>query len=135
MSTTIAISAAALASSSSAQLAASQARKSACEAFEMSYRPELATRDQKQQYAECVELLYPKPSTPMTDTEYLAVKGIIVILLVAVVFGTVKGWQEGSDTVDKIVWATLTGFMGAVFSGLIMLFGFLFFEGIAYLFS
>jgi hypothetical protein len=101
----------------------------------MSYRAELATVDQKQQYSECIQLLHPQPSAPMTGTELLVVKAVIVLLLISVVVGAVKGWREGYDTMDRIVWALLTGFMGAIIAAALMGAGALTAAGITYLFK
>lgn len=135
MSATVAISAAALASSSAANSAAQAARKNSCVAFEMSYRPDLASVSQKQQYAECVELLYPHPSAPITQGEIIAAKIGIVILLIAFAIGAVKGWREGYDTADSIVGAILTGLMGWVVVAVVAFILGVGIAGILYLFS
>lgn len=114
MSTTVAISAAALASSAAANSAAQAAKKNSCVALELTYKPELASVIQKQQYAERLELLYPKPSAPLTGGEIVAAKIGIVILLISFAIGAVKGWREGYDTANKILGAILSGLMGWV---------------------
>jgi hypothetical protein len=135
MSTTVAISAAAMASSAAANSAAQAAKKNSCSAFELSYRPDLATVGQKQQYAECIELLYPQPSAPLAGAEIIVAKIAIVILLIAFVVGAVKGWREGYGTSDRIVGAVLTGLMGWVCVAVVALILGLAIAGTAYLFS
>lgn len=94
MSTTIAISTAALASSAAAQSAAREARKSACVAVESSYRPELATVESKQVYAECILLLYPAPAEPMTAGETTALQVLAVGAFACFLIGAVMGWRD-----------------------------------------
>lgn len=135
MSTTVAISAAALASSAAANSAAQAAKKNSCVTLELTYKPELASVSQKQQYAECLELLYPKPSAPLTGGEVVAAKIGIVILLIAFVIGAVKGWREGYDTADSMLGAVLTGLMGWVVVAVVAFILGVAIAGIAYLFS
>lgn len=94
MSTTIAISTATLASSAAAQSAAREARKSACLAVESAYRPELATLESKQAYAECIQLLYPVPSEPMTAGETTALQVLVVCAFACFLIGAVVGWRN-----------------------------------------
>lgn len=82
MSTTIAISTAALASSAAAQSAAREARKSACVAVES-----------KQAYAECIQLLYPVPAEPMTAGETTALQVLVVCAFVCFLIGAFAGWR------------------------------------------
>ncbi|MNJ16328.1 hypothetical protein D3C77_105890 [compost metagenome] len=96
MSTSIAISSAALASSAAANQAALQARKTSCLSFEAAYRPELADVGQKQQYAECVGLLYPKPAAGFSENEIWFFKGLIIVLLLSMIIGFVRGDGYGA---------------------------------------
>lgn len=110
MSTTIAISTVALASSAAAQSAAREARKSACVAMESSYRPELATTESKQAYAECVQLLYPTPSEPLSPGEVIALQVLIACAFATFLIGAVVGWKEQGRPVGLDNWAS--AFMG-----------------------
>lgn len=94
--TTVAITSSAAASGSAA-IAARQAREArlqACKAFEYTYDPKLAQVEQKQEYGACMKILYPEPSEPMTVSEVFAVKGVVLVLLVSMVIGLIKGYQD-----------------------------------------
>lgn len=131
MSTSVALSSAAIASSAAANAAARQARKTACVSIETTYRPEMATVQEKQAYAECVDLLYPQPSVPFTGTELLIAKSGVLLLLISMVVGAWWGWREERE----IGLAALSCVMAPIVLGCVVFILGLVIAGIAYLFT
>lgn len=98
----LAISSAALATSSAA---ASRARKAECLSIEKSYDHTTATVEQKQEYASCIKRLYPQEISPEC---ILALKVVIVLVLVAGVWGAFKGYDIADRVMNSILHMIIT---------------------------
>lgn len=137
MSTSVAISSAALASSIAAQQAAREAQRASCVGIELGYRPELASPAAKHQYAQCIEILYPQPSTDLSGGELLAAKSAVAILLLVFVLGLVWGWRESCwESGFERGFSVFMHGLGATISVLgVGLAGLLLVAGVAYVFN
>lgn len=131
MSASVALSSAAIASSAAANAAARQARKTACVSIETTYRPGLATVQEKQTYAECIDLLYPQPSAPFTGTELLVAKGAILLLLLSMVVGAWWGWRE----MKELSFAAMSAVMAPICLAIVAFILALVVTGVSYLFT
>ncbi len=107
MSTSIAISSAALASSAAANSAASAAKKTACMSYIQNYKAETATVEEMREYASCVERLHPNE---LSDGGIIAVKVLIVAAIVGIFIGAYQARYE-RDYFDKFMFC----FFGALF--------------------
>lgn len=106
-STAMAVSAAAMAQASEAR---QQAHKLQCQLQTMPGFAEAgATVEQRQAYAECVDLIYPQE---LAGTEWLLVKIAIVLAAISAVAGAWIGGRQGDDRTEMVVY----GFYGAVLS-------------------
>lgn len=122
------LTAASAANNAMAQQAAHRARVDRCTVFESRFEVARASIAEKQEYASCVETLYPMPTT---DGEAYLIKGCIVVLLISLVIGVIWGWKESRDFEGPI----LCGFMFPCFAAIAMLVVGLIILGIGYLFS
>lgn len=105
MSTSVAISAAALASSSAANMAAQAARKTACTSLMDTFNAQTATIAASREYASCVQLLYPGDmSIPMWAR----------ILVAALVIGFCAGTAVVYVKERDVVYALFMGGIGGV---------------------
>lgn len=122
------LTAASAANNAMAQEAAHRARVDRCTVFESRFEVAKASVAEKQEYASCVETLYPMPTT---ESESQLLKGCIVVLLVAMVIGVVYGWKESRDAEGVI----LCGLMFPVFAALAIFVIGLIIAGVGYLFT
>lgn len=111
-----------------AQEAAHRARVDRCTIFESRFDIARASVAEKQEYASCVETLYP---TPTSEGETYLIKGCIVVVLLALVIGAVHGYKEFRDLsgafLGSVMWAACSA--GALIAiGLLI-------AGVGYLFS
>lgn len=106
MSTSIALSAAANANAAAAAAEASHAQDMACHAIIAAYDPKVARVDQMQTYATCVQRIYPSSS----EIPPVVAKVSIIVLIVALIIGVFKGWQE-----DGFIGAVAIGFLAPAF--------------------
>jgi len=83
-STSIAIAA----SAGAASYAASKAHEAECVAIEKTYDPHIATVEQKQDYADCINTLYPQD---MGGTEVMFLKVCVALLLLSIPVGAIYG--------------------------------------------
>lgn len=121
--TSIAIVAATSASHSSTE--SDEAKKISCKSYEQTFNSNTATVAQKQQYAECVELLY---LSEYTINEILAIKGSILVFIVLWIVCVTKMRIDYNDWEDSILFGLF--YATAIFLGLALvafLFGFLIF--------
>lgn len=116
-SVNLAISSAALVSSDAARRSVERLE---CKSIEFDFNKTTATVEQKQDYARCIDVLYPK----MGGHEVFALKLIIVFCLIGSIIGFIKGNKE--DIGDRFAY----GAIGLV-AGLLCL---LFISAIAFLF-
>lgn len=122
------LTAASAANNAIAQQAAHRARVDRCTVFESRFDVARASVAEKQEYASCVETLYPMPTT---EGESQILKGGIVILLAAMVIGMIYGWKSSRDAEGVI----LCGLMFPVFAALAIFVIGLIVAGVGYLFS
>lgn len=122
------LTAASAANNAMAQEAAHRARVDRCTVFESRFDVRQASVAEKQEYASCVETLYPQP---VTETETYLLKGCVAALLVAMILGAIWGWKEDRDIQGVI----LFGFTFPLFVGVGMLVIGLILLGIGYLFT
>jgi len=106
--------------------------KQRCEGVLYSYEPQYASQAQMQDYAYCVQKLYPEP---MNHTENMVAKGCVLVLLIAFVVGIIYGYKKSKDVcgdwVDVVLWA----FLVPACVGLFMCFLGLLLTSIGFLFS
>lgn len=122
------LTAASAANNAMAQEAAHRARVDRCTVFESRFEVALASVAEKQEYASCVETLYPMPTT---ESETYLIKGCIVVLLIALVVGAIVGYRMERDFFGAFMGAV----GGVLFSAVgIMCIG-LIAAGVGYLFS
>ena len=88
------LTAASAANNAMAQQAAHRARVDRCVVFESRFEVAKASAAEKQEYASCVETLYPMPTT---EGESQFTKACIVVLLIAMVVGIIYGWRTSRD--------------------------------------
>ena len=107
--------------------AIARARRAECVAVEATFDSRTATVEQKREYADCIDLLYPDPPTA---TEATLLKVAIVLCFIGAGAGTWWGWRE-----DRLFGATIGFFIGAV--GVVIGLGVLLLAaaGIAFVFS
>lgn len=122
------LTAASAANNAMAREAAHRARVDRCTVFESRSDVAKASVSEKQEYASCVETLYPMPTT---EGETYLIKGCIVVVLLALVIGAVYGYREFRDLsgafLSSIIWAVCSA--GALIAiGLIV-------AGVGYLFT
>lgn len=102
----VALAASANANAAAANAAAARAKRIACMKYAPGYEHDTATVTEMRQYAECVEILHPKP---MTGGEVVWVKAAIVAGLIgAAAMAWIWGRAEG----------VLGGVMGFLFGGI-----------------
>lgn len=94
------LTAASAANNAMAQEAAHRARVDRCTVFESRFEVAKASVAEKQEYASCVETLYPMP-TPEGTTAVIKVG--ISILLVAMVVGLIYGYREHRDVEGSLL--------------------------------
>lgn len=116
------------ANASAAQQAAHQAMIERCTIEVDQFSPSVASTQQKQSYAECINALYPKE---LTGGEIVVWKVFIVLVLVGLIAGLIKGWKSG----EGFGWVFVYGCAGAIFAAVGSLFLALAFAGIAFLFA
>lgn len=123
-----ALTASSAANNAAAQAAANKARVDRCIVFESRFDAAKASAAEKQEYASCVETLYPQP---ISNEGIWLIKGAIVILILAVVIGGIYGYREFRDGAGI--------FMGAILGPCLALVGMVLIAaiavGIGYLFS
>jgi hypothetical protein len=122
------LTAASAANNAMAQQAAHRARVDRCVVFESRFEVAQASVAEKQEYASCVETLYPMPTT---ESETVLIKGCIAILLIAMIVGVVYGWRDGRDFESSM----LCGLMFPIFATVAIFVIGLVVYGAAYLFS
>lgn len=129
---TVAINAALTASSAAnnaaAQAAANKARIDRCIVFESRFDAAKASTAEKQEYASCVETLYPQP---ISNEGIWLTKGAIMILLLAAVIGGIYGYRKFRDGAGIFIGAIVGPSLALV--GMLLIAGI--FLGIGYLFS
>ena len=72
-----------------------RAKKLACESLEQSFEPKTATIQQKQDYAECMRLLYPQE---MSAGDVFALKIVLVIAFIGMGIGGAIGARDDVPT-------------------------------------
>lgn len=104
----------------------SYAKKIACQSYEQSFNKLNATIEQKQKYANCIDILYPQ----MTSGEIIFIKFIILLSISLFIIGYWKGYRfkNKGDHVAAIL-------LAMILSTLIPFIIFLFFIGIKFIFS
>jgi len=122
------LTAASAANNAMAQEAAHRARVDRCTVFESRFDVARASVGDKQEYASCVETLYP---TPTSEAGTYIIKGCILALLFALIAGMIVGWKE-HDGVGTIL---MTGIAGVLFTALGLAGVGLVIAGIGYLFT
>jgi hypothetical protein len=122
------LTAASAANNAAAQSAAHRARVDRCTVFESRFEVARASVAEKQEYASCVETLYPMP---VTEGETSLIKACIVVLLIAMVLGIIWGWRDSRDWEGPV----LCGLMFPVFAALAMFIIGLIILGVEYLFT
>lgn len=122
------LTAASAANNAMAQEAAHRARVDRCTVFESRFEVARASVVEKQEYASCVETLYPMPTT---EGETYLIKGCIAVLFIALIVGAVYGWKSSRDAEGVI----LCGLMFPVFAAIAIFIIGLIIAGIGYLFS
>lgn len=95
----------------------------ACKAIESSFNNTTASIEQKQQYAQCIDILYPIYS----PNDILVMKVLVVIAFLAFMFGFIKGYKE-----DGIGIGLLVGVGFAIFIPFTLV---ILYSGITFLFS
>lgn len=103
--TTIAISAAANANATAANIAAQDAARKACAALVRGYEHDRATVSEMREYAGCIARLHPEP---MSGDELVAAKLAVAVIFAAMVAGIV--WERRERMVSD-------GWFGAVLGG------------------
>ena len=100
----------------------SNSKEIACKAIESSFNNTTATIEQKQQYAECIDMLYPLYSS----NDILVVKVLVVLAFVSFIFGFIKGYKEYGFGLGMLVGVGLSLFIPlalvTVFVGIMFLF-------------
>lgn len=131
MSTSTALSGAAVAQSTIAMQQAHSAKVTACTKFVKGYVHEGASTAEMREYAGCVSVLYPRPATA---DESIAIKAAIVFMFACFVFGAFRGFGSyggppslGDRVMGAIKW-TLYGGCGLLGLGLLL-------AGVVYLLS
>lgn len=122
------LTAASAANNAMAQQAAHRARVDRCIVFESRFDVARASVAEKQEYASCVETLYPQP---LSDGAHFVAKGGVLLLLIAVIAGLIYGWREHRDIEGSLLCGLLFPLFaaaGAFVVGLIV-------AGVGYLFS
>lgn len=76
------------AQSQAAMAAARKAKEISCKSYMSSFDPKTATVEQMQQYAECVDLIHPKP---MSHDDMIAAKFFFALALIGMI--VCGGWQ------------------------------------------
>ena len=119
----------AIAASSNAAAAAAmqRAKKDECASIEKNYDGTNATVEQKQQYADCIELLYPKE---MTESDIIGAKIFIAIGVIGFLFGGVWGIKE-----DGLLSGAVFAFIAALALPLVALIFYLAACAVRFLFS
>ena len=105
--------AAAIASASLAITASNQARikNQECQTLVNNFNNTKATTEQKQEYASCINTLYPKYS----DFDIMLFKLLFVIALIGLIIGLYKAYKKPlSDFIDYTLFGTI-GFFGLPF--------------------
>jgi len=122
------LTAASAANNAMAQEAAHRARVDRCTVFESRFDVAKASVAEKQEYASCVETLYPQPTT---ETETYLLKGCILTLFVGLIVGAILGYRSERD-LPGLGFGALAGVVftavGLMCIGLII-------AGVGYLFS
>ena len=122
------LTAASAANNAMAQEAAHRARVDRCTVFESRFEVAKASVVEKQEYASCVETLYPAPTT---EGETYLTKGCIVVLFIALLAGSIVGYRSERDFSGLFMGAVggvLLAAVGLMCIGLII-------AGIGYLFT
>ena len=87
---------------------AARAKRIACEKFVTGFEHSTATVQQRQQYAECVQVLYP---TQMGGAEILWLKAAILATFIGLIVGLRCGYK---DAYDRSISMFMYGFLGAI---------------------
>jgi hypothetical protein len=86
------------AANSAAERAAHDARVARCTVTEATFNAGTASVQQKLNYAECIEFLYPQPSDePLSMGSRASILAVVVVLVGATIAGAVYGWREDRD--------------------------------------
>ena len=118
--TVVAVNSASLSTNNSSS---SNTKELACKAIESSFNNTTASIEQKQQYAQCIDILYPIYSS----NDILLMKVLVVISFLAFTFGFIKGYKE-----DGVGIGLLLGVGLALFIPFILV---ILYSGITFLFS
>lgn len=96
----------------SAAMAAQRRRmeRERCELTLQTYQPEGATVTEMREYADCVNVLYPRQLEP---GEIFMLKALLVVCAVAMVVGIFKGDDLEEKLLNAFIWPVVTG--GVVF--------------------
>lgn len=121
------LTAASAANNAMAQEAAHRARVDRCTVFESRFEVAQASIAEKQEYASCVETLYP---LPLSEGGTAVIKAGIAILLVAMVVGLIYGYREHRDVESSL----MCGLLFPLCAAAILVLG-LIAAGVTYLFS
>lgn len=123
---TAALTASSAASASIAQNAAREARKSACVVIESRFDPGVSSATEKQQYSECISLLYPEP-VKFDEQSIMVSKGLVGIILICMVGCAIYGYKQGCEEwIDAFLGAIFGIFVGILVIILLVAIGFLF---------
>lgn len=101
-----------IASSTSSSIALKQSREAElhrCKAFIANYQSQNATTTQMQEYASCVQRVYPKP---MTETDVLVLKAVLIVAFIGMVWCFIIARREFNNWLEPIFF----GVVGFIFA-------------------
>lgn len=102
----VAINAANTANSSAAAARAHQAQVTACQALTKDFHGDTATIEQRQSYAECVQVLYPQE---MGADSVLFIKAMIVAAILGVIVGAFREVRAGYEPFGDALFGGIKG--------------------------
>lgn len=98
---------AALAAISASQAAAHRAKVSECKVVEHEFDSYIASVAEKVNYADCIDVLYPKNISAEGLT---MLKVLFVVFLISVIYGVYKAWKDGDrDIIYYVVYSLSYG--------------------------
>lgn len=108
----VAISAAANANATAANIAAQEAARKACAALVRGYEHDRATVEEMREYAGCINRLHP---TPMQPGDLMIWKVVVLVLLFGTLAGIVWQWRNefSSGPIEAVLMGGLIGFVAS----------------------
>lgn len=116
----IAANAATTAANAAANAARHQQAINACQINLATFETSGATVEQKRQYAQCVQLLYPEPDRAMPVGMEIGLKAAIILAVV----GVVAPWFIFDDLIEKVLVGIMAGFCLPMVAGCFALLGY-----------